>query len=308
MGTGLATSIADMLAFSALLGVGAGICPPLATAFIADSYRGKERKETIGYSFFAANLAAMILPVIGARFAEINWRYAFSVYGIALVVLVFTWFYIPNRSIPENKDIKDKKLFYFSGPVATAAFIYSFVTMPFLSLPSNVSIFLDKEGIGTPSTAALIGSISTIVSMFFSLNFARIYGFSKGWMLTAGLAFCGLGFISMSFFKGLWPVFLGQSLIGASMGIFHPYFPHKAVQTAAPDQSTSALSLVSSSFRMGTFVSPFFFLYANPLVKVANIRGEFFLTALIFFATLAISVLIFWRKKSLKPAESPETT
>jgi hypothetical protein len=59
---------------------------------------------------------------------------------------------------------------------------------------------------------------------------------------------------------------------------------------------------------MGTFVSPFFFLYANPLVKVANIRGEFFLTALIFFATLAISVLIFWRKKSLKPTESPETT
>ena len=229
MGTGLATSMADMLAFSVLLGVGAGICPPLATAFIADFYRGEECKETIGYSFFTANLAAMILPVIGTRLAEINWRYAFSVYGIALVVLVFTWFYIPNRSIPENKDIKDKKLFYFSGPVATAAFTYFFVTMPFLSLPSNVSIFLDKEGIGTPSTAALIGSISTIVSMFFSLNFARIYGFSKDWMLTAGLAFCGLGFISMSFFKGLWPVFLGQSLIGASMGMFHPYFPYKAV-------------------------------------------------------------------------------
>jgi len=65
--------------------------------------------------------------------------------------------------------------------------------------------------------------------MFFSHNFARIYGFSKDWMLTAGLAFCGLGFISMSFFKGLWPVFLGQSLIGASMGMFHPYFPYKAV-------------------------------------------------------------------------------
>ena len=90
MGTVLATSMAGMLAFSALLGVGAGICPPLATAFFADFYRGEERKETIGYSFFAANLAAMILPVIGARFAEINWRYAFSVYGIALVVLVFT--------------------------------------------------------------------------------------------------------------------------------------------------------------------------------------------------------------------------
>lgn len=308
MGTGLANSMAGLLAFRALLGMGAGICLPLATAFIADFYQGEERKETIGYSFFAANLAAMILPVIGARLAEINWRYAFSVYGIALLVLVFTWINIPNRSIPEKKDLKGRKLFYFSGPVASAAFTYFFVTMLFLSLPSNISVFLDKEGIGTPSTAALIGSVSTIVSMFFSLNFARIYGLAKDWMLTAGLAFCGLGFIAMSFFKGLLPVILGQSLIGAAMGMFHPYFPYKAVQAAPQEQSTSALSLVSSGFRMGTFVSPFFFLYAGSLAKVTNIRGEFLLSALIFCATMVISVLIFGRKKPLNPAESPETT
>ena len=308
MGTGLANSMAGLLAFRALLGVGAGICLPLATAFIADFYQGEERKATIGYSFFAANLAAMVLPVIGARLAEINWRYAFSVYGIALLVLVYTWFNIPNRSMPEKKNLTGRKLFYLSGPVASAAFTYFFVTMLFLSLPSNISIFLDKEGIGTPSTAALIGSVSTIVSMFFSLNFARIFSFAKDWMLTAALAFCGLGFISISFFKGLWPVILGQSMIGAAMGMFHPYFPYKAVQSAPPEQSTSALSLVSSGFRMGTFVSPFFFLYASPLAGVGTIRQEFLLTALIFCATMGVSAFIFGRKKPLQPVESSETT
>jgi hypothetical protein len=61
------------------------------------------------------------------------------------------------------------------------------------------------------------------------------------------------------------------------MGLFHPYFPYKAVQTAPQEQATSALSLVSSGFRMGAFVSPFFFLYAGSLAMVTNIRGEFLL-------------------------------
>lgn len=308
MGTGLANSMAGLLAFRALLGIGAGICLPLATAFIADFYQGEERKATIGYSFFAANLGAMVLPVIGARLAENNWRYAFSVYGIALLVLVFTWFSIPNRPVPERKDLKERKLFYFSGPVVSAAFTYFFVTMLFLSLPSNLSIFLDKESIGTPSTAALIGSVSTFISMFFSLNFARIYSFSKDWMLTAGLTFCGLGFVSMSVFRGLWSVILGQCLIGAAMGMFHPYFPYKAAQATPPEQSTSALSLVSSGFRMGTFVSPFFFLYANSLAGVSSIRGEFLLSASIFCAALIVSIFIFIRSRPLKSAEAPEIT
>jgi MFS family permease len=72
MGTGLANSMAGLLAFRALLGVGAGICLPLATAFIAEFYKGEERKEAIGYSFFAAKLATIILPIIGALLGEIT--------------------------------------------------------------------------------------------------------------------------------------------------------------------------------------------------------------------------------------------
>ncbi len=308
MGTGLAQSMTGLLAYRALLGIGAGICLPLATAFIADFYVGEERKETIGYSFFAANLAAMVLPVIGARLAEINWRYAFSVYGIALIILVYTWFNLPKRAMPDRKTVKGRKLFYFSGPVATAAFMYFFVTMLFLALPSNISIFLEKEGIGTPSTAALIGSASTIVSMFVSLNFARIFGLARDWMLAAGLALCGLGFATLCFSRGLGQVVLGQSLIGAAMGMFHPYFPYKAAQASPPDQTTSALSLVSSGFRLGTFVSPFFFLYADSAANVNTIRGEFLLAALIFCLTMIVSIIILSRKKPSAAGETPETT
>jgi MFS family permease len=306
MGTGLANSMAGLLAFRALLGVGAGICLPLATAFIADFYEGEERKQAIGYSFFAANLAAIILPILGARLGEINWRYSFSVYGIALVVLVFTWFAIPDRAKPEKKLFPRKKLFYFSGPVIAAAFTYFFVTMLFLSLPSNISIFLDKEGIGTPSTAAMIGAVSTLMSMIFSLNFARINDLLKDWMLTLALVFCGLGFVSLSLFKGLAPVIIGQSLIGAAMGMFHPFFPYKATQVAPKDQTTSALSLVSSGFRMGTFVSPFFFLYAGSLANVTTIRGEFLMTALIFCGTMIFSAFVFLRRKQIEPIEPGE--
>jgi Kef-type K+ transport system membrane component KefB len=92
------------------------------------------------------------------------------------------------------------------------------------------------------------------------------------------------------------------------MGVFHPYFPYKAVQTARQEQATSALSQVSSGLRMGTFVSPFFFLYAGSLARVTNIREEFLLTALILCATMTISALVFSRRKPIEPAKSPKAT
>jgi predicted MFS family arabinose efflux permease len=102
-------------------------------------------------------------------------------------------------------------------------------------------------------------------------------------------------------------VIIGQSLIGAAMGMFHPYFPYKAIQVAPKDQTTSALSLVSSGFRMGTFVSPFFFLYAGSLANVTTIRGEFLMTAVIFCGTMIFTVLVFLRKNPLEPTEQAES-
>ena len=300
VGGGLINSITGLMVTRAVLGIGAGICLPLATAFIADFYEGEERKATIGYSIFAANLAIMLLPLIGAWLAAFNWRFGFSIYGIAIVVLVLAWLYIPDR--PVNKAIGGtrRKLFYFSKPVVIAALLYFICMVLFMSLPSNISVLIKQEMLGTPSTAAWVNTIATLVSMLLSLNFARIYRFTNQWMLPLGLFILSLGFAVMGIFSSLWPVILGHSLISGALGLLHPLFPFMATQSTPREHSTSAMSLVTAGFRLGTFTSPFFFLLVNPLVGVNTIRSEFSLSAVIFSLVAVISIILFMKPQTKK--------
>ena len=304
MGGGLANSMTGLLVTRAVMGIGGGICLPLATAFIADFYEGEERKETFGYSLFAANLSAMLLPLIGTWLAEINWRLGFTIYAIAFLVMVLAWLNIPARPRPQARSEQAGKPTRLASPVLWATFLYFIVMLLFVSLPSNFSIFIQQEKFGTPTMAAVVGGLLTLVAMIVSLYFARIYRFAKEQMLTIGLMLSGLGFAVMSIFPGLWPTIIGNCLIGGSLGMLHPLFPFMAAQAATRDQSTAALALVNSGFRMGTFVSPFFFIYADSLARVENIRGEFLLSACIFGLVMAASGLVLSRKKPSLPAES----
>ena len=269
VGGGLINSMAGLMVTRAVLGIGAGICLPLATAFIADFYEGEERKETIGYSIFSANLAIMLLPLVGAWLASFNWRFGFSIYGISLVVLVLAWLYIPDRPVNKASGESKRKLFYFSKPVVIAAFLYFICMVLFMSLPSNLSVLIKQEALGTPSTAAWVNAIATLVSMFLSLSFARIYRLTDKWMLPLGLLTLGLGFAVMGIFSSLWPIILGHSLISGALGLLHPLFPFMATQSTPREHSTSAMSLVTAGFRSGTFASPFFFLLGE-----SHIRSE----------------------------------
>ena len=290
VGGGLINSMAGLMVTRAILGIGAGICLPLATAFIADFYEGEERKTTIGYSIFAANLSIMLLPLLGAWLAGFNWRFGFSIFGISLLVLLLAWLYIPDQPVNKASGGTKRKLFYFSRPVIIASFLYFICMALFMSLPSNLSVLIKQESLGTPSTAAWINAVATLVSMFLSLSFARIYHLTDKWMLPLGLFILGLGFAVMGIFSNLWPVILGHCLISGALGLLHPLFPFMATQSTPREHSTSAMSLVTAGFRLGTFSSPFLFLLINPFFGVNNIRSEFSLSAAIFGLVALVSL------------------
>jgi MFS family permease len=293
MGGGLVNSVSGLLVTRAILGVGGGLVIPLSTAYIADLFNGEERQKMVGQSLFAANLGAMALPLVGTWLAQANWRLGFLIYSIALVALVLTWLFIPELPREKQEPKTQRKLFYFSGPVLLASFLYFFVMVLFVSLPSNFSLFVAEEKLGSASTAAWITTFSTLSAMLVSPFFSRIYSAFNKWILTIGFAFCGLGFAVMGILPGVIPSLAGNILIGASLGLMHPLFPYMAMKETPREHSSSAQSLVASGFRLGTFVSPFFFLIANWVIGFNAIRGEFILSAVIFFLAVVVSMLAF---------------
>lgn len=293
MGGGLVNSVAGLLVTRAILGIGGGMVIPLSTAYIADLFDGEERQKAVGQSLFAANFGAMSLPLIGTWLAQVNWRLGFLIYAVALLALLLVRLFIPEIPRAKQDANSKKQLFYFSPPVVLASSLYLFVMVLFVALPSNFSLFVAEEKLGTAATAAWISTISTLSAMLISPFFSGLYRAWGKWLLTIGFLVCGAGFAVMGFLPGLGASVAGNVLVGASLGMLHPLFPYWAMEDTPREHSTSAQALVSSGFRLGTFISPFFFLLSNSLLGFNSIRGEFLLSALLFGVGVIVSIAVF---------------
>jgi len=289
IGAGFTTSIEGFLVLRALLGAGSGVIAPLASDFIADFYDSSQRAKMIGYSNSAANITGIFMPIIAASLAAINWRFAFGVYMLGFVVLALTWFSIPIiKPVLVNDGLK-RPIFVFTPAALRPAFSIFFLVLLFYTIPSNLSVFVKTEGIGSPSTAALVISISTFSSMVLNLVFAPIYARVKDWILPIGFFFCALGFLIITAIASLAALVIGEILIGIALGLLFPYFPLKIIEKTSPEETTGALAVLSSAFSIGMFLSPIFFSGATTLLKIDQIRGEFMLAAILFGIGLLVT-------------------
>jgi MFS family permease len=177
----------ELLLLRAFFGAGTGIVSPLASDLIADFYTGKERNAMIGYSNSTANIAGIIFPLIASQLAAIHWRLAFYIYTIGLLVFVITLWFIPNPQRVSREDLGMPKP-RIQWRASRQAIIMLLFMMLFYALPNNLSVFVQTEGIGSPSTAALAVSTSTFIATLFSLWFSRLYQRFRDWLLPTSLA------------------------------------------------------------------------------------------------------------------------
>ena len=291
IGAGFAGNIFNFLAFRALLGAGSGTIAPLASDFVALFYSGEERTRMIGYSNSSANMTGVIFPLLAASMATFNWRFAFSVYGLALIVLVLTMLFIPAKCIPLAANSAQKSGMSLSAAALTPVAAIFLLVLFFYSIPNNLSVFVEKEGIGSPSIAALAISVSTLASTVLNIFFARIYNKLKDWILPVGFFLCGLGIFTIAGIASIYTLILGEILIGICHGILFPYFPLKVIENTAPENTTVALALLSSAFSIGMFFSQFFYTAMNSLLNTTLIREEFMLAAILFGIVALISAI-----------------
>jgi predicted MFS family arabinose efflux permease len=119
-----------------------------------------------------------------------------------------------------------------------------------------------------------------------------------------GLLLCGLGFATLSISQNLATVLIGKVMIGTTMGMLHPFWSYKVTQTTPREHATSALSLVNSGFRMGTFISPVFFLFADSVLGIKAIRGEFLLVSVISIFSMLAFLFLSQRIQARTPQEA----
>ena len=136
----LSSRMWQLIAVSALLGIGSGMIVPLSTGLISRHFIGRYRTRQFGLSSAITNITLVTATVLTGYLAEINWHLPFIVYFFP-VVSFFLSFYLKRDTIsvaPVKVTVSGKievkrlvSLMLFYGLVTYLAVIVSF-NLPFL--------------------------------------------------------------------------------------------------------------------------------------------------------------------------------
>ncbi len=108
----------QLIAVSALLGVGSGLIVPLSTGLISRFFIGKYRTRQFGLSSAITNITLVLATTLTGYLAEVNWHLPFVVYLFPLVSIVLSFYLKKNISpLPEHDSSEAADSFPAVAPV-----------------------------------------------------------------------------------------------------------------------------------------------------------------------------------------------
>ncbi|MGJ9385314.1 MFS transporter [Salipaludibacillus sp. CF4.18] len=301
LGGGFASSIELLLLCRAILGIGVGLLMPISTALVADFFDGEERTTTMGQVSAANNLGGVALFLMSGFLAAISWRMAFSVYSLVIVAAIIVFFYLPTTK-PE-KDTPGmtraplpKKLYAYGAAMF-------FIVLAFYSIPTNMALFIQEEGIGNSQSAGMVISIATAAGFFAGIFLGKVKRLFKTYFVAIQLLLMGSGFFIIAVSNHLVLIGLGVGFMGFGFGSILPTVFDQVSRQVPKSQTVQAMAIVTSMLFFGQFSSPIFLdgigiLFGNESIRFMYtfLSSIMILVALAFFG-IAFKVNLTHKKK-----------
>ena len=250
----------QLMAVSALLGIGAGLIIPLSTGLISRYFTGEYRVRQFGYS------SAMATAVTG-YLAEVHWRLPFAVYLLPLISLVLSAYLKKDAAsvtikqaaiippIQSTPVISGKYGIHIRHLVQLMLF-YGLVTYVVLAVTFNLPFLMEAHHFSS-------GNSGLMISLFFLAIMA------PGFMLDSLVKLLGnktklysllaiaIGLLLIWISPTEWLIVPGCILVGLGYGIIQPLIYDKTVDTAIPQKTTLALAFVMVMNYLAILLSPF---------------------------------------------------
>jgi MFS family permease len=306
-GSGLVfSSLPQILAGRAVLGLAVAGITTCVTALIADYYEGKERAAFMGIQAAAQGMGAILFLMIGGTLADIEWRLPFAIYLASLGAAPFAarWLFEPHRPDPQPSG---GMTLASTNPIPwrLLILIYALILIMqslFYLIPAQLPFYL-KTLVG--ANAARSGFAISIATLFTSItsflygrvraraDFPHITAFSFG-LVAGGFSVIGLA--------GEWAwVLVGLMIAGAGFGFLLPNLNVWLITVAPEALRGRALGWLTTFFFLGQFLSP---ILAQPLADRVGLARTYSVAG--GFA-LALALLLgawSWRSASLPEKRS----
>lgn len=257
----------QLMAVSALLGIGAGLIIPLSTGLISRYFTGEYRVRQFGYSSAITNMTLVVATAVTGYLAEVHWRLPFAVYLLPLISLVLSAYLKKDAAsvtikqaaiippIQSTPVISDKYGIHIRHLVQLMLF-YGLVTYVVLAVTFNLPFLMEAHHFSS-------GNSGLMISLFFLAIMA------PGFMLDSLVKLLGnktklysllaiaIGLLLIWISPTEWLIVPGCILVGLGYGIIQPLIYDKTVDTAIPQKTTLALAFVMVMNYLAILLSPF---------------------------------------------------
>ena len=280
----------------AVLGIGIGLANPLAISLIGTFFKGDERAKLMGWRSAVAGVGTSLMTYFAGQLLKISWHASYLVYLLFIpAVILFVIFvpvpekegYIDEESNTETDGKKSGQSQTGKGLLITLMFLMFMAMVCFMILSVKLPTFLVQNKIGTAPQAATAWSIHNLAGLLGGMCFGYLYKHLRQYLLPAGLALVGLGFIMIGFTKVMGIIYLLNILTGFAASNVTPYIFNRISEVALPQNAPfyTSLALVGSNF--GSFISPYAGSFIGKTGKFAIINAGIILIILAVITLVA---------------------
>lgn len=285
------TQMWQLIAVSALLGIGAGIIVPLSTGLISRHFEGRYRTQQFGLSSAITNVTLVLATMLTGYLAEVNWHLPFVVY-LAPVLSLLLSFSLKRDSVSSKPVVEadagriDKRrlvgLMAFYGLITYLVIIVSF------NLP-----FLMKEYHFDTGASGIIISLFFLAIMLPGFFLNPVLSFLGSLTKFTSLSCIAVGMLLILMSGSEWVLGIGAVFIGLGYGVMQPVIYDQTTRVADTSKVTFALALVMAMNYLAILLCP---VIIDTLQSLFHIHTQRFAFGFNLGITLLAVVWSYWKR------------
>ena len=264
----------QLIAISAMLGVGSGMIIPLSTGLISKYFVGPYRVKQFGFSSAITNITLVVATAVTGYLAEVNWHLPFVVYLFPLVSLVLS-VYLRRSMISEegsasiandekeetgvppiDPEVGKSKYGVNIKHLLQVMMFYGLSTYLALIVTFNLPFFMEEYHFSSGDSGVMI-SLFFLAIMAPGLFLNRIVGLFREKTKFYSLLCIAVGLALIWISPKEWVIAPGCILVGLGYGVIQPVIYDKTTHTAVPKKATLALAFVMMMNYLAILLCPF---------------------------------------------------
>ena len=292
----------QLIAISAMLGVGSGMIIPLSTGLISKYFVGPYRVKQFGFSSAITNITLVVATAVTGYLAEVNWHLPFVVYLFPLVSLVLS-VYLRRSMISEegsasiandekeetgvppiDPEVGKSKYGVNIKHLLQVMMFYGLSTYLALIVTFNLPFLMEEYHFSSGDSGVMI-SLFFLAIMAPGLFLNRIVGLFREKTKFYSLLCIAVGLALIWISPKEWVIAPGCILVGLGYGVIQPVIYDKTTHTAVPKKATLALAFVMMMNYLAILLDPFIIDFLQNLFHTQSQEFPFVFNLLITIVT-----------------------